>query len=48
MTRSDEFISRTIRETKQPFQKELLGQLLDFITPGSTVVDAGAAAVAHL
>ncbi|KAF8062713.1 hypothetical protein HT031_004043 [Scenedesmus sp. PABB004] len=39
---NDEYVGAHILAQGTPFQAELLGQLMDFISPGSTVVDAGA------
>lgn len=37
----NEYVGSTIVTTKEPFQKDLLGALMDLTVPGSTVVDAG-------
>jgi hypothetical protein len=37
-----EHVGKHILRTKQPFQAELLGPLMDAVRPGSTVIDAGA------
>ncbi|WIA40189.1 hypothetical protein OEZ86_013579 [Tetradesmus obliquus] len=39
---NDEYVGKTIIDTKEPYQPELLGPLMDAVRPGSTVIDAGA------
>jgi FkbM family methyltransferase len=37
-----EYVGSSILQSSTPFQAHVLAQLMEFITPGSTVVDAGA------